>query len=445
MKLKIILLSLVAITIIFFIYISKHTARENFTYSIQNIPQNALIFVNLKTENKLLISDSVQKKLAQDYLKHYFSPWRHHDADYFLKLKELNNLIQNTIENYKNNPGYGINHLPNSTNWIKAISDNININNFPNAYHKAITIRNTNIRDLPTHQPSFGNFNEAGQGYPFDNLEVSSLPANIPVLIIHKTRDGAWCYIITHNDEGWVPASTLAIVNQSFIHQWETKKYIVLIKNKIPIIDHQNNTLFRADIGHIFPETRNSSILIAVANSNQRAVIKLGHININSAVTFPLQATQKNIATIMNAMLGVKYGWGGITRDSDCSLTVMNLFSTFGIWLPRASTLQADTGQIINLKNLSHAQKSKLIISQGVPFLTLLHMPGHIVVYIGEKSGRIYIFQTVWGLHTNNIFGQKGRAIIGSTVISPADLGIDDINIKKTWLDRMDRMAFSYK
>ncbi len=444
MKLKIITLSFIVIFILVAsIYISKHTARENFTYSIQNISQNALIFVNSETQNKLLISNSAQKKLAQNYLQQYFSPWKHHNADYFLKLKELKNLIKHTIENYKNNPGYGINHLPNSKDWIKAISDNINLNNFPNAYHKAITIRNTNIRDLPTYQPSFGNFNQAGQGYPFDNLEVSSLPANIPALIIQKTRDGAWCYIITHNDEGWVPASTLAIVNQPFIHQWETKKYIVLIKNKIPIIDHQNNTLFRADIGQIFPETRHGFILIAVANSNQRAVIKLGRININSAVTFPLQATQKNIATIMNAMLGVKYGWGGMTRDSDCSLTVMNLFSTFGIWLPRASTLQADTGQIINLKNLTHAQKSKLIIAQGIPFLTLLHMPGHIVVYIGEKAGRIYIFQTVWGLHTDNFFGQKGRAIIGSTVIAPADLGVDDINVKKTWLDRMDRMIFN--
>ena len=87
------------------------------------------------------------------------------------------------------------------------------------------------------------------------------------------------------------------------------------------------------------------------------------------------------------------------------------------------------------------------------PVITMINEPIKMVKSKGYsavmvwlmKAGRIYIFQTVWGLHTNNFFGQKGRAIIGSTIIAPADLGIDDMNVKKTWLDRMDRMAFSYK
>lgn len=422
------------------IYISTHYARDNFSYSIRTVPQNALNWIDPKTDNVPLFTEKKQHKLAQDYLQHYFSPWKSHDANYLMVLKNLKPVLEGTIHNYMRYPGYGINHLPNSAEWVKHIARNMDVAHFPNVAIKVITLENTNMRDLPTHQPAFGNFDEAGQGYPFDHLQVTSIAANTPAILIQKTHDGAWSFIITHNTQGWVPSPTLAIVDNHFIHRWETGHYVALTKNKISIVDHAGLMRFTAGIGKIFPITNNGSILIAVSDANQHAIIKMGKLDHSVAVKWPILLTQRNIAQIMNAMLGVKYGWGGMTDDSDCSLTAMNLFSTFGIWLPRNSVLQAYAWRGIDLRHRSLTEKEKIIQLHGIPFLTLFHKPGHIMIYLGEKQGRITIFQTVWGVDTR-FLGRAGRAIIGSTVITPIDLGKHDVNVPQTWFDEVDRMV----
>ena len=390
---KIIIVGIISVIIAqMLIYISYHYARENYLYSIKQIPQNAFYWVHHNTQNIPLIPIQKQQAYSHYYLRYYFSPWTVNRSGLDWQIPYLKNTIQQSIHEYIHNPGYGINHLPNTSRWVEKMADRMDLSHFPNSFTKAITVENTNIRTLPTHQPSFGNFDQAGQGYPFDNLQVSSIAANTPALIIQKTKEGAWSFIIIHNLQGWVPTSALAVIDEPFIQRWKTKHYIALTKNKINIKDH-HLVRFTAGVGKI-----------------------------------------------MNVMMGVKYGWGGVTDDSDCSLTTMNLFSTFGLWLPRNSTLQADTKSVISLQHLSAREKEKLIIAKGIPLLTLLHMPGHIVVYLGSIKGRVYVFQTVWGVETRTLFGKSGRAIIGKTVIAPADLGAHDFNVKHTWLDRMDKM-----
>src|SRR3990167_370706 len=438
--------SIVFFIVVFAIYSATHYARENFSYGISHVNQNALDWLDPKTADQPFLTAKAQQELRAQYLEKYFSPWMSRNPIDFLWVKSN---IHQIIRDYTRYPGYGINHLPNSSEWIESIARNIDLAHFPNAQMKVITIRNTNVRQLPTHQPSFGNFDEAGQGYPFDNLQVTSISPNTPAIILQKTRDGAWSYIVAHNDYGWVPTPALAIVNDQFIQRWETGHYMALIKNKTPIVDHHGLVRFTADIGKIMPRAPMDNdasvntfpVLIAVPDSKQHAVIKVGALNQSSAVKWPMLPTPHHIAEIMNAMLGVKYGWGGLNDDSDCSLTTMNLFATFGIGLPRNSTLQADVGKVINLGHLSNREKEKMIASKGVPFFTLLHMPGHIVVYLGEKDGHIYIFQTVWGIHTRKLWGHKSRAVIGTTVISPANLGDTYINVTRTWLERMDKMV----
>jgi len=443
---KIIIVGIISVIIAqMLIYISYHYARENYLYSIKQIPQNAFYWVHHNTQNIPLIPIQKQQAYSHYYLRYYFSPWTVNRSGLDWQIPYLKNTIQQSIHEYIHNPGYGINHLPNTSRWVEKMADRMDLSHFPNSFTKAITVENTNIRTLPTHQPSFGNFDQAGQGYPFDNLQVSSIAANTPALIIQKTKEGAWSFIIIHNLQGWVPTSALAVIDEPFIQRWKTKHYIALTKNKINIKDH-HLVRFTAGVGKIFPLVQNNSkqktysVYIAVPDSNQHAKIKIAQLDNHDATVWPLSSTPHHIAKIMNVMMGVKYGWGGVTDDSDCSLTTMNLFSTFGLWLPRNSTLQADTKSVISLQHLSAREKEKLIIAKGIPLLTLLHMPGHIVVYLGSIKGRVYVFQTVWGVETRTLFGKSGRAIIGKTVIAPADLGAHDFNVKHTWLDRMDKM-----
>lgn len=430
-------------------YLFTHYARDNFLYAIHNTSQNALKFVDPKTQNIPLIQINEQKKLSRNYLKKYFSPWDKSHLKQFSKIHTAENTLMN---DYIHHPGYGINHLPNSKKWLESIIHNTDMQHFPNAHINVISVMRVNLRNLPTAQPLFGDINKPGEGYPFDYLEATSIAPNTPAMIVQKSHDGAWSFVVTDNTYGWAPTHAFAIVTKQFIHQWKTKNYIALTKNNTPITDASGLVRFRAGIGKIFPRITNHnnqfySVLFAVANDDQQAVIKETKLRASSATPWPMPLTQHNIATIMNAMIGVKYGWGGISNDSDCTLTTMNLFSTFGIWLPRNSISQITVRHAINLNHLSANEKINKITTRGIPFLTLLHIskPGHIMVYLGKKQGRVYIFQTIWGIDTDHIFGDGGRAILGGTVITPIDLGKRDFNVRQTLLDQINEMTIITK
>jgi len=70
--------------------------------------------------------------------------------------------------------------------------------------------------------------------------------------------------------------------------------------------------------------------------------------------------------------------------------------------------------------------------------MTLIHEPGHILVYLGRVYGKIYVLHNPWGLETINLFGKKGRAVIGKAVITPLRLGEGYINVPASYLDKVD-------
>jgi cell wall-associated NlpC family hydrolase len=400
-------------------------ATQDLRPVLKNTPQNALVYLNLQTENRLLLSNAAQQQAVHNYLRHYFSPWT--DQRQVLTQAEKNYIQKFSQANY-----WTENQHPVSAVWIKNIADNMALISFPNHLAKAITIDTTSLRVLPTKAPLF----DGKDDYPFDELQQSLIPANTPILIIQTSADKAWDLVLAPYTEGWLPAQDIAYVNNNFIKRWQTKKYIVSVKDKISLISTDKKFAYVDRIGNLHPIYKNK-ILIAVVNSNRQAVIKTVAVNKNNVTNFPLAATPKNIATLANQMLGDAYEWGGMYGGRDCSATMQDLFATVGIWLPRNSHDQAATGKVIELAGLSSTQKENIIRAKAIPFFTLLGLPGHIMLYIGERNGKLYVFHDTWGLHTWN----DGRAVIGGTVITPIRLGEGYINVKASLLQRVTSLA----
>jgi hypothetical protein len=96
-----------------------------------------------------------------------------------------------------------------------------------------------------------------------------------------------------------------------------------------------------------------------------------------------------------------------------------DFFAPFGVWLPRHSEDQVKkVGTYVDLQKLAPEQKEKIILEQGIPYLSLLWRKGHVMIYIGEENGRVLIFHNVWGLKTVDFKGREGRKIIGKAVIT---------------------------
>lgn len=438
MKRHSLLIIVLSILLIVVVVINLHLRanNNNVTQAVERIPQNAFVYLNPATENQSLISAEEQQQLVKDYLIRYFSPWVT-PAIFNEDIKKAESYYVNQFTKY---PGWGINRHRHNRDWMIAITNNMNLSVFPNHLHKAITLSNADLRVLPTDDPSFGDLAEAGEGYPFDYAQESLVAANTPVLILQTTQDGAWDLILTNSDLGWIKVQNIANVDNKFIQKWQTGNYAVIIKDRVSVFDDKHLFRFKANIGWVFPFEK-QKILIAIADENQNALIRTAEIDPQQLTLLPLSLTPKNIATIVNNLLGVQYGWGDLLGYRDCSSTMMNLFAPFGIWLPRNSADQAHMGNFIDLKNLSAEQKTKKIISEGIPFLTLLHLPGHIVLYIGQHDGQAYILHNFWGLHTQNFWGRKGRAVVGETAITSLDLGKGYINVPKRYIDLVQSMA----
>src|SRR5262245_57608154 len=181
-------------------------------------PQNTSAFLN----NISGIKNFNQKIPPQRFLKHYFAPWNNDHLYSKAYIAYIKNDELDTIKNFTKKPGYGANGLIHDEKWIDQIAHNMNLDAFPNLKMKAITVRNTHVRALPTIDPSFKTWSVGGDGYPFDNLETSLVPANTPVVVIHTSKDGAWYLVHTSAYWGWLPSADVAFVSNRFMQTWQS-------------------------------------------------------------------------------------------------------------------------------------------------------------------------------------------------------------------------------
>lgn len=406
---------------------------------IRKTPQNTSDFVNGKTSNRSIISQAEQEQKANEFLQHYFLPWSYNAAENTAQLKKTQ---EEVIQRFSHSPGYASNQQKHSKEWIKEIAENINFATFPNKNQRAITTEMTPLRALPTKTPSFTDYRRAGHGYPFDDLQESTLPSNLPVRIVHQTKNGAWSLVITHNAMGWTPTEHLATVNNAFVNNFSQmhqhnrlSHFIAPLLDGVGIYTVHQRYLTTTRLGVLYPlqaiEDKHYVILVAARDSNGRAVLKTALLKTKFATEFPYTLTTRNLARITNRLLGQPYGWGGLYGLRDCSATLMDMFTPFGIWLPRNSGAQSKTGHFIDLANMNDKEKIETIIKQGKPWETFLWEPGHIMLYIGTKDHIPYVFHTKWGLPTRSIFkfGKEGRAIIGRAAITPITLGKSQANV----------------
>lgn len=416
--------------------------KDHLNDALKKIKQDPQAYLNSPKANYTL-NPSVKNILADHYLKHYYAPWD--QKNILQRLEDIQQEYLKIFNLFTHDPGFGINTYPLSREFIEKLIKNANFTSFPNINKRGITVSDMSGRLLPTTLPSYDNSQKAGQGYPFDRFQQSFIPANTPVLVIQQTQDGAWYLVLTASYTGWVMSHAVAFSNPEFIKHWHTQQYIVPLQDNVIGTEVISKTPIKTRLGTIYPlkeiTPNNYLAYIAGVDQNQNAILKTIALNKTLTTIFPQTLTAKNIAAVANALMGAPYDWGGMYGYRDCSATTMDIMATFGIWLPRDSSEQAHVGRFIDFNKLKAHTKEKLVLQKGIPFLTLIHLPGHIMLYIGEKNGQAYVLQNVWGLHTQNLFGQKGRAIIGKTVITPLNFGQAYSNVPQSFLDEATGMT----
>ena len=400
---------------------------------LKELPQQTGAYAYVKDEN-VSISD-----IQNSYEDNYFRPW---NMD---SIKTDIEQVKWPFRSYTAKNSYGENLKPLSQEWFDKMYKRSNFDSYATVNKKAITLRFANLRSFPTDKPIFKDPNQAGEGFPFDYLQNSSVHANEPIFVSHYSDDGAWAYVFTSYASGWMHSYNIAYIPEQNMDIIKNSKKIYIITDGYPLKDENNQFVIYSQVGMIFPlidEKDDSYEALAITKGKENtAIYTKVIIPKNIASVDVLELNRENITHVGDEMLKTKYGWGGMYQERDCSSMIRDMYAPFGIWLPRNSYQQSRVGKVISLKDLSDDEKKEVIKENGIPFETLLHRKGHILIYAGVYNDKIIVMHDMWGIKTKQ--GDKtGRIVVGKTVFTSLEVGKEQkfYDEKSSLLRRIDSM-----
>ena len=386
---------------------------------LQNVPQNAEFYTkSIEFTQAAYIN-------TNKYEKSYFSPW---NLDEPVATRDD---VQWAFKSYKIGRTYGENLRPLKQEFFDDMLYQSNIEEYLVLSRRAITLRLVNMRAFPTSKPLLLNPSLAGEGFPFDYLQNSTLQANKPIFATHYSKDGEWVHVISSFTHGWVKSNDVVFLEKERTDEWQNSQQVFITKEKESIYSEDGNFLFKTALGTIFAlidenEEEYEVLVVSLQNGTKPLFLKV-KLSKEIAKKGALAFNGANLQSVANQMLDSNYGWGGMYGERDCSSMIRDLYAPFGLWLPRNSSKQSGVGEVISLEGLSGDQKMALIKEKALPFKTLLYKRGHIMLYVGTYKDEIIILHDTWGVKTMES-GVEGRVIIGKTIFSTLKLGKEQEN-----------------
>ncbi len=309
--------------------------------------------------------------------------------------------------------------------WIK----NSRLEQLDTVKGKAISIRHTDLRAFPTATPAYRDPWKSTEGFPFDYNQNSELHLNVPLYISHYSLDRKWAFVHAGHAFGWVKLSDIALVSRDFIARFKTGHYAISTKDNLYLYrDSKKESILK--LGTLFPLSRNNTLLsLATRDSRGYAVLKKLKKPADALVApKPIAFTSDNVAYIAQQFHNEPYGWGGKLYTRDCSATTRDFFGCFGIYLDRNSAKQAKAGSAFSVKQIKDKSlKKQTIIRRAKPFRSLLYVPGHIGLYLGQYRGEPVILHTYWGIRLND----WEKYTLARTIITSTEPGKEHPEIRE--------------
>jgi hypothetical protein len=381
---------------------------------------------------------SLGKKCRDYYLsefrRKYYSPWSGNAS--------FTNVAASvaTMKEHLQKVWYGENKRRVPGNLLEELSANCDLEHFPSMKRPAIATATTDVRVLPTTRPFFANADD----FPFDALQNTALKLNEPIRVLHVSRDGLWLFVETADTNGWVQARDVGYMDDIPARKWVDKAQVVIVRDFTLIRDKSGFADQRVNVGTICPLVGEKGdafeISVAVKAGKHRAREMKAKVAKSAARVFPLEFNRGFVTLIGNELINKPYGWGEKFRDRDCSSMLRDFYLPFGIWLPRGSYNQIHSAKNISLAGLSGSEKERLIMEKGVPFLTLVHLKGHIMLYVGNRNNRPLMFHTIWGICVRDGKGGEYKKVIGKSIVSTLNPGAELDLASTSLLERVDSM-----
>jgi len=287
---------------------------------------------------------------------------------------------------------------------------------------------------------------ETPDDFPFDALEVTSVGPGTPLRLWHISRDGLWGYVTAPFASGWMPVLDLATMTPKETEWVMALPMYSLIQDEVVALDKETQQpVLSLSIGQHYPGVSAKHVYIPSRQVGGHAKWTLSVVPSTAMQPFGKAWSRETVVQLVRDVLGQPYGWGGMFFHRDCSAMVRDLMAPFGLWLPRNSSAQAKQGgRFVSLAGLSLEEKRRVIVAQGRPFLTLLWLKGHIMLYVGSPYGEPMALHNIWGIRVRSPQGTTQKVVIGRTVITDLEPGksLPDFDQTQSLLSRIEGLIF---
>lgn len=299
-----------------------------------------------------------------------------------------------------------------------------------------IAVTRTDMRTYPTSDRIF----KTEAHSDLDRFQENALfPADV-VAILHTSTDGEWLLVQSYNYLAWVQSTTIAIGSRETILEYAQRPEFIVITGDKVITTYNPHvpeiSELQLDMGIRLPLARPADVSNNLHGQNPYAsyVVELpvrdaaGELRLEPAL-IPRSAdvssgylpyTRDNLISQSFKFLGERYGWGHAYNARDCSGFVAEIYKSFGVLLPRNSGDQSDSTIGRNLRFDSDEQtSSKLDELRSLDIGSLIFIPGHVMMYIGEVDGEPYVIHDVAGLNYTSPSGEFYSGVLSGVSVTP--------------------------
>lgn len=356
----------------------------------------------LQHPNEIIMNEKDIQKFNDDiaYQQGLYTNFK--DIDNSYNSAWIKNKILKSFNGLKSRVKYFSDNRTISYTFYKELRAKLNLKGVKGKNQKtryAMTIKYTNQKIIPTEEVMLKRKNQIY----FDRNQNSALDIATPIAILHTSKDGAWHYGIAPTSSGWVRDQDIAFGERDEISDYlASKKFLVTTASKTPVlIKGIYHDYMRMGVKIPYLLTVDNMMMVSIPTKNSEngklifsnATVKKSDIHIGY-----LEYTQQNILTQAFKFLHQPYGWGGMFGEQDCSKFIQEIYATTGLHLPRNSASQSSVGYAkITLNSFDKLPRVQQLNNSAKAGITILHLKGHIVLYIGNYLGEPFIIHTVWG------------------------------------------------
>lgn len=307
-----------------------------------------------------------------------------------------------------------------------------------------LTVSRTDLRVLPTDEPLF----DAPDDPYVDNLQASGLDVGTPFIALGESADGAWLYARAELASGWIRKGAAAYMGQdAFLERLARPDALIATAAKAELWLDPARTKSAGYVrmgARLLPKGAPSAqgaagtaptfdgtaltevveILLPTRAEDGSLADISAWVAAADVAKAPLPFTARSIYEQAFKLLNAPYGWGGMFGEQDCSQFLCEVFATVGVKLPRNSTKQGKTGVAIEGidAKADPGAKAARLVEAGVPAATLLRLPGHIMLYLGQSGGEPYAIHETLGYRERRGFRETTR-LVNRVTVSTLSLG----------------------